>query len=183
MKANGIGRSVLVMLAVLAQTSLVTGHSLLKPQAAEKADSGSPAPLQFLIGDWEALSKPGEPTGSFTFSREVQGRVILRRNHAEYAAANGRPASAHDDLMVVYQKGGVLRADYFDNEGHVIRYRVESTADGQVLFISEALANEPRYRLSYAKLPNGNISGKFEIAPPGNPEAFRQYLVWEAKRK
>ena len=157
--------------------------SILPQQAPEKANPSPFDALEFLLGDWEALSKPGEATGSFSFTREVQGRVITRHNHADYPAANGRPASTHDDLMVIYQGGTVLRANYFDNEGHIILYTVQSSAEGQVTFVSEALSNAPRYRLSYAKLPNGNVRGKFEIAPPGKPDGFTEYLAWEAKRK
>lgn len=170
------------VLGVLLCLMFGTIASLGQTQTWEKAAPNPFAALQFLLGEWEALSKPGE-SGWTTFTREAQGRVIMRRNHADYVAANGRPASTHDDLMVIYQDGTVLRADYFDNEGHIIRYTVQSSADGRVTFVSEALANAPRYRLSYAKLLNGNVSGKFEIAPPGKPEAFTQYLVWEAKRK
>jgi hypothetical protein len=60
---------------------------------------------------------------------------------------------------------------------------VQSSAEGQVAFVSEALANAPRYRLSYARPPNGNVSGKFEIALPSKPDNFTQYLAWEAKRQ
>jgi hypothetical protein len=158
--------------------------SVLWPAAVPQAPPANSAPLaqlQFLVGNWEAVSKPGEPTGSFSFTREVQGQVIVRHNHAAYPAADGRPATTHDDLMVIYQEGTALRADYFDNEGHIIRYTAQARA-GQVSFISEVIANAPRYRLSYATLPNGNVTGRFDIAPPGKPDAFTQYLVWEAKR-
>jgi hypothetical protein len=157
--------------------------SALPQQAPEKDQSLPFKALDFLIGDWEAISKPGEGAGSFSFTREAQGRVLVRRNHAEYPAADGRPAGAHDDLMVIYQDGGSLRADYFDNEGHVIHYVAQGGAEGEVTFVSEAGADGPRYRLSYARNPNGNVRGKFEIAPPGNPNGFTQYLAWEAKRQ
>jgi hypothetical protein len=138
--------------------------------------------LRFLIGDWVADGPPAAGSGHFEFVPDVQGKLLVRRNHAEYPAANGRPAADHDDLMVIYQEGRP-RAIYFDNEGHVIRYDVETGAADAATFVSEAAAGEPRYRLSYKKLPDGRLSGKLEIAPPGKPEEFKAYLEWTAKRK
>src|ERR1039457_4806143 len=79
--------------------------------------------LQFLIGSWtgEGGGGPGQGTGSFSFQPDVQGKVLVRRNHSEYPAAKDRPAVVHDDLMIVYRESdesaeGALRAIFFDNE-------------------------------------------------------------------
>src|SRR5262249_32328531 len=79
--------------------------SVLPQHVPEKANQNPSAALEFLLGDWVSISQPGKATGSFSFTREVQGRVLTRRNHADYPAAKGRPASTHDDLMVIYQDG------------------------------------------------------------------------------
>lgn len=151
--------------------------------ALAQAPAGDPyAALRFLIGEWVADGPAAGDSGHFEFTSDVQGNVLIRRNHAEYPAANGRPAANHDDLMVIYREGGTL-AIYFDNEGHVIRYAVEAGAPDAVAFVSEAASATPRYRLSYKKLPDGRLGGKFEIAPPGKPEEFKTYLEWTAKRK
>jgi hypothetical protein len=66
-------------------------------------------PLQFLIGDWsgEGGGQPGQASaGSFSFTPELQGTILVRRSFAEYPPANGRPAFRHDDLIVVYPKNG-----------------------------------------------------------------------------
>jgi hypothetical protein len=140
--------------------------------------------LRFLMGEWIADGPAAAGIGSFEFTPDVQGNVLVRRNHAEYPAANGRPAANHDDLMVIYHEGmpATVRAIYFDNEGHVIRYAVDAGAPDAVTFISEA-GPRPRYRLSYKKLPDGRLGGRFEISPPGKPEEFKTYLEWTAKRK
>jgi hypothetical protein len=140
------------------------------------------APLQFLAGDWVAVSKPGEGTGSFSFTPDVQGSILVRRNHSENPAANGRPAGIHDDLMVVFHEGSpaVVRAIYFDSEGHTIRYTADVAAAGQVTFVSDASAPGPRFRLSYASHRDGTLDGKFEVAPPGKPDAFATYFAWSA---
>lgn len=140
------------------------------------------APLHFLIGEWVADGPATAGSGHFEFNRDLQGNVIVRRNHAESPAASDRPVANHDDLMVIYREAGGTRAIYFDNEGHVIRYTVEPGGPDAVTFVSEAAAGAPRYRLSYKKLPDGRVGGKFEVAPPGKEE-FKTYLEWTAKRK
>jgi hypothetical protein len=157
---------------------------LLASKATSAEREGMWDPLRFLIGDWEAKTKSGEAKGQFTFSFDLQTNIIVRRNHAEYPAANGRSASMHDDLMIIYREGApsLLHAIYFDIEDHVIHYAVQTTRDAKVMFVSEAIPDAPRYRLSYDRLPDGNLHGKFEIAPPGKPESFSKYLEWEAQR-
>jgi len=141
--------------------------------------------LEFLLGKWEASGggKPGEAAGSAAFTRDLQGRVIIRTSYAEYAASAQAPASRHDDLMVIYAgEGGGIRADYYDNEGHVIRYAGTVTGPGQVSFVSEIVNGAPRFRLSYKLGSNGILKGEFAMAPPGEPEAFAPYLVWESRK-
>jgi hypothetical protein len=90
----------------------------------------------------------------------------------------------HDDLMVIYvTETGDLRADYYDNEGHVIRYRITVPANRQAVFVSEVEPKAPCYRLSYTLTPGGWLEGRFDIAPPGKPESFSHYLTWTARRK
>jgi len=151
---------------------------MLAALPARTADPvASLAQLRFLLGEWEAVAKPGEGSGSCSFSAELQGRILVRRNHAEVPAAQGRPAGIHDDWMILYSEGPGLRADYWDNEG----YAVQAAEDGAV-FLSEPSAAAPRFRLIYAALPDGRVAGKFEIAPPGKPEAFSPYLAWLMQR-
>jgi hypothetical protein len=92
----------------------------------------------------------------------------------------------HDDLMVIYREaaGKPARAIYFDNEGHVIQYTLSFSADDRTLtFVSEAAPAAPRFRLKYAKGAGETVRIKFEIAPPGKPDAFKTYLEGSARRK
>src|SRR5690349_5925928 len=95
---------------------------------AIRAESG----LQFLLGEWigEGGGGPGEGSGAFAFARELQGKVLVRTNYAEYPASAERPAFRHDDLMIVYTDppSGRPHAIYFDSEGHVIEYAVEESS-------------------------------------------------------
>jgi hypothetical protein len=139
--------------------------------------------LRFLLGDWTAVNTaPGE-SGGFAFSLGVQDRIMTRTNFANYAARDGRPASRHDDFMIIYTEDGALKADYFDSEQHVIRYVVQPRSDHEVVFASDAKPSEPRYRLSYSARSDGTLVGQFEVAPPGQPEAFKPYLSWTARTR
>jgi len=142
-------------------------------------------PFGFLVGEWVASGsgQPGASSGIAVFARGLQDQVILRNSYAEYPPADGRPASRHDDLMVIYGVSGVgARADYYDNEGHVIRYILTSPAPGQAVFLSEANDGGPRFRLSYTLEANGVLKGEFAVAPPGAQRPFRPYLTWESRK-
>lgn len=140
------------------------------------------APLRFLVGTWrgEGTGQPGRSVGVATFRFELEGRALVRRSFADAPAAEGRPASRHEDLMTVFVGGGQLRALYLDNEGHVIHYLVAPGPDG-VTFTSEA-APGPRFRLSYRRKGEGQVALRFEIAAPAASEAFRTYLEADLRR-
>lgn len=143
---------------------------------------------QFLLGEWigEGTGAPGEGSGGFSFTLDLQGQILVRRNHAAYPASKDRPAYSHDDLMVVYAESGgePSRAIYFDNEGHVIHYTALFSDGGKTLtFLSDAAPAAPRFRLTYTKVDDNSVSIKFEIAPPGKPEAFATYIQASARRQ
>jgi hypothetical protein len=141
-------------------------------------------PAQFLVGNWagEGGGQPGQGTGAFSFSPELQGKILVRRSFAEYPAANGKPASRHDDLLIVYrdETNHGLRATYFDSEGHAIQYTVRP-ADGTVVFVSEGARSGPRFRMSYTSTGKNTLKFKFEIAAPGKD--FAPYIEAAAHRQ
>jgi hypothetical protein len=140
-------------------------------------------PAQFLVGHWvgEGSGEPGKGTGEFTFAPDLAGHVLVRKNFAEYPAANGKPASRHDDLMIVYRDEAThgLLAVYFDSEGHTIHYSV-SAAGPAVVFLSDGGPNQMRYRLTYTPVGKDSLKLKFELAPPGKD--FSTYIEAGAKR-
>jgi hypothetical protein len=143
--------------------------------------------LEYLLGDWtgEGSGDPGQGSGSFSFKPDLQGRVLVRKNRAEYPATKERAAFTHDDLMIVYREppDTGLRAMYFDNEGHVIHYGVEASPDGaRFVFLSAPEASEPRFRLTYKRVDRGKMKIQFEIAPPGHPDKFATYIEAAARR-
>lgn len=168
--------------------ALATLLLLINPVLAQKAPTNLLDNLRFLIGEWEGVGGggPGMGSGTFSFAFDLQNKAIVRKNHAEYPATAGRPAVGHDDLMVIYLDGASnqILANYFDSEGQQISYRVMPSSDHEaVTFLSGTSTPRPRFRLSYRKLKDGTLSGKFEIAPPGQPEAFKTYLEWSARKR
>ncbi len=141
-------------------------------------------PLEFLIGDWvgEGGGSPGQGSGEFSFYYDLARTVLIRKNYAQYPARGDRAAFRHDDLMIVYRDGKALRAIYFDTEDHVISYSVDSKGES-ARFISDLIADQPRYRLSYRKTGAETIALEFEIAPPGKPDVFASYITATVRRK
>lgn len=148
---------------------------------------------QFLLGEWTSGQSSGVPgqasKGSFSLTPDLGGQVLVRKNHAEYPAANGRPAIVHDDLMIIYHVPSATgrfatKAFYDDSEGHVIHYNVSFSPDKkQIVFLSEPSQGAPQYRLSYEDLQPGVAKVVFEIAPPNKPEQFATYVQATVKRK
>jgi len=143
--------------------------------------------LDFLVGHWtgEGSGTPGNSLGEFSFEWDLKQNVLIRRSFAEYPATKDRPASRHDDFMIVFAEDNKLKADYFDTEGHVIRYSITSTANGnEIQFLSDAVPRTPRYRLTYTKGNNPtSMKLKFEISSPDKPDAFASYIDATLHRK
>jgi hypothetical protein len=142
---------------------------------------------QPFLGTWEGAGggAPGQGSGSFTFMPELQGAIMVRHNYAQYPATKDRPAYRHDDLMVIYPdpSSKKTRADYWDNEEHVLHYFVEFADGGRKLLLtSDPLQPGPRYRLTYIKSGDNDLKMTFEIAPPSAPGKFATYIEATAKR-
>jgi hypothetical protein len=162
-------RSVLLVAACLAA---VPARALAAPWTAWEP----------LVGEWigEGEGKPGAGTGGFTFELEVQGRVLVRRNRAEYPAAQGRPAFRHDDLMVLWNAPDGTRASYWDSEGHVIDYRCNAAPRA---WTCETRDVSPGFRLEYTLVDPGRLKIQFAISQTGKPQDLKTYIIATAQRK
>jgi hypothetical protein len=187
MRGAGLAASVFV-LAIGSPT--IAGLKAANRSPTKVTNNAQPASdlwasVRYLVGDWlgEGNGKPGEGSGSFSFRFDLGENVLVRRNHSEYPASDGKPAIVHDDLMVCYPDpaGGRILAIYFDNEGHVIHYVVETDEGGRLVLVSEANPSSPGFRLTYTKLVGDTVGVKFEIAPPGRAD-FVPYLTGKATR-
>lgn len=130
----------------------------------------------WLVGTWDGngSGKPGEGGGWFSLTPDLQQQVLVRKNHSEYPATKDRPAVVHDDLMIVYSDQGNWRADYWDSEGHIIRYMVTLTPT-KATFVSYRPSGTPGFRLVYELQPDGQVKILFAMAPPGSDE-FKEYV-------
>ena len=153
---------------------------------AQTQTKGRWADWEPFIGTWHGSGsgEPGQGKGEFTFEPALQGAVLTRHNYAEYPASKDKPAYRHDDLMVIYSDADSkkTRADYWDNEGHVIHYDVELSAP-KLVFISSEAQFGPRYRLTYLKTGDDELKLTFEIAPPNDRKSFKTYIEAFARRK
>jgi hypothetical protein len=167
---------------------VVLGILLATTASGAEADNDPWAPFRFLIGEWtgEGTGQPGQGSGSFVLQPELEGKVLVRRNHNEIPRGTNRPPAIHEDLMVVYpgEKGQPAKAIYWDNEGHVIQYTVNPSPDRRSLvFLSQLTPSQPRFRLTYTDQGLDRVTITFAIAPPGKPEEFKTYLEGSARRK
>jgi hypothetical protein len=171
--------------AIAVTTALLFGFCQAPAQqapAGNKLDSKWSA----LAGEWagEGTGNPGSGSGTSSFQFDLQKQVLVRRSHSEYPASGGRPATVHDDLMVIYpETGDESRAIYFDNEGHVIDYTATWSAAGDTLtFLSKPTTGAPQFRLIYKKVDAQTLTVAFEMAPPGQAGAFKPYVSGQLKR-
>ncbi len=137
----------------------------------------------WLMGQWkgEGNGQPGQGGGIFTFSPDLNDKILVRKSHSEYPATSSKPSIVHDDLMVVYLdlSGAPSKAIYFDNEGHTINYSI-SYADKTIILTSDKIPNAPIFKLTYTSLDNDTIDTKFEISRDG--EKFMTYIEGKSKK-
>ena len=141
----------------------------------------------FFLGEWTWVGggQPGQGRGVSTFRSELDGTVLVRKTHLDYAATKQRAAFAHDDVIYVYHDplNDSVRAIFFDREGHVILYRVTVAPDGSSIeFLSDAAPDGTRCRMTYRKTGTDSVTEKFEIAPAEKPYDFTTYVDFRATR-
>jgi hypothetical protein len=135
------------------------------------------------MGAWkgEGAGKPGQGEGTFAFSFDLNGEIIVRRSHSEYPATQNKPDVMHDDLMIIYPdpSGTNDRAIYFDNEGHVINYIV-TFLDKSVVLTSEKTENGPAFKLTYSPIGSDSVYTIFEMSQDG--KTFVTYVEGKSNR-
>ncbi len=179
LKLRSLIQPLLVLVLGIVLSAGACGQSAAKPDWSD---------WKFLIGEWTAEQSSGVPgpasSAMFSLTPDLQGAILVRKNHAEYPPAKGKPRIIHDDLMIVYQENGAIRAFYDDNEGHVIRYEVSVSADKQkIVMLSEKNAGAPRFRLTYVAVKPDAVTVTFEIAQPGKTDEFKVYAQGTVVRK
>jgi len=139
--------------------------------------------FDWLMGEWvgEGIGKPGQGTGTFSFRQDLDKKILVRKSHSFYPSADNKPEIIHDDLMVIYSNvsGEPIKAIYFDNEGHIINYSVESS-EKSVVFTSNKIPTIPVFRLTYTLLENKLVNTKFEMSQDG--VKFITYVEGKSKK-
>src|ERR1700759_1068334 len=99
--------------------------SAAPPVVAPAAPKPDPAlePLAPLLGHWEGTDPDHHASGGFVLRADLGGKVLVRRS------TNDSKAGHHEDMTLIYASPAGLRANYFDNEGHVISYAVTRSGD------------------------------------------------------
>jgi hypothetical protein len=137
----------------------------------------------YLKGEWvgEGNGQPGKGEGKFSFQTDLNGKIMVRKNHTVFPSTEKSKEFVHDDLLIIYQAsdGKSQEAIYFDNEGNTIKYKI-GFADNAIILTSETVANSPRFRLTYSSLDSNTVKITFEMAPPDSPDKFRMYLTGNA---
>jgi hypothetical protein len=137
----------------------------------------------WLTGEWqgEGSGIPGEGHGIFSFSFDLEKKVLVRRSHSEYPGENIKTRTLHDDLMIVYldPKGNPGKAIYFDNEGHTINYNI-TYPDSSIVLTSEVIPEAPVFRLIYTPLENKGVNTRFEMS--GDGVSYTTYVEGRSKK-
>jgi hypothetical protein len=166
--------------------SLILASAILLPGASARfstraADEPSWGPLQFLAGTWGA-GENGKPEAStYSFLPELKGHVLVRR--CVSGCDQGPMGAGYSDILYVYSAtpGQPYRAIFFDSVGHVLQYDVSSPSPDKAVFLSDASAPGPRFRLTY-ELTAGKMLGTFEMLPPGGAPA-QVLSSWSGAKK
>jgi hypothetical protein len=176
-------RRLALVVLLLPAFALAQAPAPATPAAPATAPTDPWAPLRPLLGEWvgEPAGRPVEPVSSIaSFDLQLGGTLLVRRHRAQLPPLAGETAGAiHEDLMVIWPEGGAWRATYWDNEGHVIQYRVTATAAG-IAFDSEP-GPGPRFRLEYRPRADGGQVITFSVAPPGGE--LKPYVSGGAHRR
>jgi hypothetical protein len=158
--------------------------SILLMQVFPAVASADPlASVDFLIGTWEGAS--AVTRGVDSFERILGGRILRRTAHATVLGNDGKPVGSMETLMTIHADpaGPGLRAEYFDSDGHVIHYKTAALVPGErVQFVSDGTDPGPMFRLSYLLQGGDRLHVKFEMSPPGHPDAFALVAEGDATR-
>ena len=134
------------------------------------------------MGDWKTIdeSRDNQASGTFSFTPDLDQKILVRKGHAEYNQLRADP-KVHNDLMVIYPgySGTPAKAVYFDNEGHSINYTF-TVSDKSIIFTSEKTNFAPVFRMGYYKVDSNVVNAKFETSSDGT--TFQTYMESKCKR-
>jgi len=144
--------------------------------------------IGFLIGHWTSLDRGkvaetgGTSAGTISFTTEVGGSVVLRKDHVKLYDRSGKKTGSFDILMMIYPEAGTLHADYSDGQ-HIIHYTSAEVSPGRsVSFTSASLPQAPVFKLVYRLDDPKTLNIEFSMAPPGSSE-FHPVATGKARKQ
>jgi hypothetical protein len=169
-------RKVSSIVALLIALAITASAQIVPP----KPDWSS---WNWIIGTWDGVAKgkPGAGTGSFSLLYSLDHAVLVRKSLSAYRSSKTTTKTHHEDFMVVYEENGHWRADYWDTERHVIHYGI-TMGEGVATFVSDKVAGQPTFRLTYERMDKGALSVEFAIATPGSDQ-FKPYVSGICQRR
>jgi len=134
-----------------------------------------------LIGNWrgEGIAIPGEGTGSFSFTFDLNEKILIRRSNYDYLGE--KMYTMFDDLMIIYLVNGTpQKAIFFNHEGFSRTYSI-SYSNKTITLITEKNPQTPVFKLTYTLIDDTTLTLKYEIARDG--ENFITYSEEIGKKK
>jgi len=159
---------------------LISGRLLFGQQAKTPWEKWN-----WLVGEWvgEGNGQPGQSVGKFSFKKDLDGKILIRKNQTIFPATEKSAETKHNDLLIIYPGSDVntQEAIYFDNEGHTIKYIVGFN-EKSIVLTSPVIPDMARFRLSYTAIDDKTVGISFEMASPQKPEEFKMYLEGKASK-
>ena len=147
----------------------------INAQQADRWENWKP-----LIGNWlgEGSGIPGEGTGSFSFTFDLEQNILVRRSN--YIYLGDKMYTAFDDIMIIYLVDGTpSKAIFFNHEGYSRIYAI-SYSDKSITLVSEN-PQTPVFRIIYTFIDDSNVKLIFEISRDG--VNFITYVEEVGKKK
>ena len=124
--------------------------------APQKAEGQAPdlSQLQYLVGDWTITGGRmtlygASPRGETEITSELNGRAYFVRDSFTLIGVEGQDLGKNDSVMLIYQDGTILRADFSNGRG-ALHYRGSISANAKsVVFESEPPQGAATYRFTY----------------------------------
>jgi hypothetical protein len=164
--------------------------SMLLATSAEARTAGLQpelAGIGFLLGHWTSLDRGkvaetgGTSTGVVSFTSEVGGSVVLRKDHVNLYDRSGKKKGSFDILMMIYPEAGTLHADYSDGQ-HIIHYTSADVSAGHsVSFTSASSPQAPTFKLVFSLDDPKTLNIDFSMAPPRSDE-FHPIATGKARK-
>lgn len=137
--------------------------------------------LRFLFGEWAYVDERPIAHCTFSFSPELNGKVVVHHNHADQKGCPPEMRGLMENFTIFYTEPSDLKihAVYMDANGNVLHFAVSFPAKDRVVLESDGLAGGTRTRISYS-LDNAVLHTTCQTA--SQDKDYRTYLEFLSPR-